>query len=96
MNKNCAIYLRTTKKEKELISNKAQKAKMNMSEYIINSSLNATIVVPKDNSKYITELRKIGNNINQIAKKVNQGAIKEINFETTNTELRNIWQLLSL
>ncbi|MDO5556676.1 MAG: MobC family plasmid mobilization relaxosome protein [Clostridia bacterium] len=95
MNKNAVIYLRIKKTDKDTIKLKAQKAKMNMSEYMINSSLNTTIIVPKDNSEYITELRRIGNNINQIAKKVNQGIVKEIDFRNVNAELRKIWQLLS-
>ena len=51
-----------------MIRKKAEKAKMNLSEYMIASSLNTNIIVEKDKSEYITELRRIGNNINQIAK----------------------------
>ena len=93
--KDYETHIRMTKEEKQSISVLAHKAKMNMSEYMINSSLNTTIIVPKDNSEYITELRRIGNNINQIAKKVNQGIVKEIDFRNVNAELRKIWQLLS-
>ena len=49
-----------------MIRQKAEKAKMNLSEYMIASSLNTNIIVEKDNSEYITELRRIGNNIIQI------------------------------
>ena len=55
---------------------KAKKAKMSLSEYMISSSLNEQIIIESDKSEYITELRRIGNNINQITKKVNQGIIK--------------------
>lgn len=78
-----------------MIRQKAEKAKMNLSEYMIASSLNTNIIVEKDNSEYITELRRIGNNINQITKNVNQGIIKEINLNEVKKELNKIWQLLS-
>ena len=78
-----------------MIRQKAEKAKMNLSEYMIASSLNTNIIVEKDNSEYITELRRIGNNINQITKKVNQGIIKEINLNEVKKELNKIWQVLS-
>lgn len=96
MKKEYETHIRLNIKEKEQISLKAKKANMTLSKYMIESSLKATIIVPKDNSEYITELRRIGNNINQIAKKVNQGIVKEIDFRDTNKELRKIWQLLSL
>lgn len=57
-------------------------------------ALEGVIFVPRDNSKYVTELQRIGNNINQIAKKANQGYFKVYNFEQTNQELRNLWILL--
>ena len=53
------------------------------------------IIVEADKSKYITELRRIGNNINQLTKKVNQGILKEINLAEVKEELNKIWQLLS-
>ena len=92
--KETQINLRISLKDKKEIEKKAQKCKMNFSEYMIASSLNTNIIVEKDNSEYITELRRIGNNINQIAKKVNQGIIKEINLNEVKKELNKIWQLL--
>ena len=43
----------------------------------------------------ITELRRIGNNINQLTKKVNQGILSEVNLSEVKKELNKIWQLLS-
>ena len=78
-----------------MILQKAKKSKMNLSEYMIASSLNGKIIVESDKSEYITELRRIGNNINQLTKKVNQGILKEINLSEVKEELNKIWQLLS-
>lgn len=74
---------------------KAKQSKMSLSEYMITSSLNEQIIVEADKSEYITELRRIGNNINQLTKKVNQGILREINLSEVKKELNKIWQLLS-
>lgn len=68
---------------------------MSLSEYMITSSLNEQIIVESDKSEYITELRRIGNNINQLTKKVNQGILSEVNLSEVKKELNKIWQLLS-
>lgn len=68
---------------------------MNLSEYMITSSLEEKIIVEADKSEYITELRRIGNNINQLTKKVNQGILREISLAEVKKELNKIWQLLS-
>ena len=71
------------------------KSKLSMSEYMIRSSINAKIIVEADKSEYITELRRIGNNINQITRKVNQGIVKETNLLEVKQELNKLWLLLS-
>ena len=68
---------------------------MKLSEYMITSSLEQNIIVEADKSEYITELRRIGNNINQLTKKVNQGILRAINLSEVKKELNKILQLLS-
>lgn len=41
------------------------------------------------------ELRRIGNNVNQIARAVNSGYATEVNLTETREELRAIWQSLN-
>ena len=93
--KDTEINIRMSKKQKNIIQALAMKSKLSMSEYIIRSSINAKIIVEADKSQYITELRRIGNNINQITRKVNQGLVKEVNLKDVKEELNNLWQLLS-
>lgn len=93
--KNTDIHIRVTENEKAKILRKAEKAKLTITEYIVKSSLNSNIIVEADKSQYINELRRIGNNINQITKKVNQGIVREVNLKETKMELNKIWQLLS-
>ena len=82
-------------KQKNIIQALAMKSKLSMSEYMIRSSINAKIIVEADKSEYITELRRIGNNINQITRKVNQGIVKETNLLEVKQELNKLWLLLS-
>ena len=42
------------------------------------------------------ELRRIGNNVNQMARAVNAGFVTEANLTETREELRTIWQSLNL
>ena len=77
--KDTEINIRMSNKQKNIIQALAMKSKLSMSEYMIRSSINAKIIVEADKSEYITELRRIGNNINQITRKVNQGIVKETN-----------------
>ena len=52
-----------------------------MTEFIIASTDNAVIKTPEDLRPVITQLKRIGNNINQIAVKVNSGAVYSVNFD---------------
>ena len=42
-----------------------------------------------------TELRRIGNNINQLTRAVNAGYASQINLTETRKELEKIWQSLN-
>ncbi len=75
------LTIRLTDSEKKKIIGKARKAKMNMTEFIIASTDNAVIKTPEDLRPVITQLKRIGNNINQIAVKVNSGAVYSVNFD---------------
>lgn len=54
---------------------------MNMTEFIIASTDNAVIKTPEDLRPVVSQLKRVGNNINQIAVKVNSGAIYSVNFD---------------
>lgn len=93
--KDKVINIRISNEDKKKIEELAKKCKLNMSEYIVKSSLNANIIVEADKSEYISELRRIGNNINQITRSVNQGLVREINLKEVKQELNKLWKLLS-
>ena len=93
--KECEIHIRVSKKEKDLIVKKASKSKMNISEFLIESANSVNINIFDENNKIETELRRIGNNINQLTKLANSGIIKCVDLSNVKGELKDIWQLLN-
>lgn len=67
------LTIRLTKAEKAALTAKARKAKMTLTEYILAVSKDTKIVLPPDTTPIVLELKRIGNNLNQIASKVNSG-----------------------
>lgn len=88
--------MRLTPDEKTKIVNNSVKAKMTISEYLITTGLNKEIVVIEDLDKVVTQLRKIGNNINQLTKLANSRIITCVELEGVKKELETIWQSLNL
>ena len=91
MKKDKVIGIRVTKQEKERLIKKSQKAEMSLSEYIIEQALEKDIVVVEDVKNLVYELRKIGNNINQLTRLANGGIIKVVYLDEVKEELRKIW-----
>ena len=70
------IEMRISKEDKELIEQKARKAGITTSEFIRRSALGRRLPSYGDTTilqEYSMQLGKIGSNLNQIAKYVNQG-----------------------
>lgn len=95
MKKDKVIGIRVTKQEKERLIKKSQKAEMSLSEYIIEQALERDIVVVEDVKNLVYELRKIGNNINQLTRLANSGMIQVVYLDEVKEELRKIWISLS-
>jgi len=78
--RNVTLTIRVTPGEKDAILQKAKQADMNLTDYLVTSALSAQILVAEDLKPALTELKRIGNNLNQIATKINVGAFKSYNF----------------
>lgn len=96
MKKTDRIEIRVTPEEKIKIALKSKQANQNISEYLIKSAVNNEIVVINDLSEMVTELRRIGNNINQLTKLANSRIITCVELDSTKKELQKIWQSLNL
>jgi len=98
------ISFRVSDKEYENLREKSERANLSTPQFCKSVALSKKIKQPKiDNAgalKIAAELRKIGTNVNQIAKHLNTGesvAQSELHeqFERFEKELGNIWQQLS-
>ena len=94
MPKDKKINIRLTEKEKNIIELKAKKLNMTITKFIISSCLKDKIVIINGLDKVDTELRRIGNNINQLTRLANEKIITVIDLKELRMEVNNIWQLL--
>ena len=94
MPKDKKINIRLTEKEKSIIEVKAKKLNMTITKFIISSCLKDKIVIVNGLDKVDTELRRIGNNINQLTRLANEKIITIIDLKELRMEVNNIWQLL--
>lgn len=74
------LTVRLTAAEKDAIVRNAARARMSLTEYIVAASLLTEIHVAEDTRPLVTELKRIGNNLNQISTKINAGAFTSYNF----------------
>lgn len=95
-NKNRHFNFRVNEKEYNQIKSKIEKSKLNTSEYLLRTAMDKDIIVISGLEEIILQLRRIGNNINQLTKLSNQGSITNVDLENVKEELKNIWQLLNL
>ena len=95
-NKNRHFNFRVNEKEYNQIKSKIEKSKLNTSEYLLRTAMDKDIIVIIGLEEIILQLRRIGNNINQLTKLSNQGSITNVDLENVKEELKNIWQLLNL
>ena len=91
MKKDNVITIRVTKQEKERLIKKSQKAEMTLSEYLIEQGLERDIVIIEDVKNLVYELRKIGNNINQLTHLANSGVIRTVYLDGFKEDMKKIW-----
>lgn len=95
-NKNRHFNFRVNEKEYNKIKSKIEKSKLNTSEYLLRTAMDKDIIEIDGLEEIIMQLRKIGNNINQLTKLCNQRRLTNINLEDVKKEMKSIWQLLNL
>lgn len=95
MKKDNVIVIRVTKQEKERLIKKSQEAEMSLSEYLIEQGLERDIIIIEDVKNLVYELRKIGNNINQLTCLANSGMINVVYLYEFKEDLRRIWIALN-
>ena len=86
------IKFYVNEKEYEQIKKKVEKSKLKQQEYLIKSALNKKIIVIDGLKEILLELSREGNNLNQIAKKINEGEQRDI--KEMKNKLNNLWDLI--
>lgn len=88
---------RITEKDLNTIKHKAKKAKMTVTEYITQSALAKGIIIIDGLPEIVNQLKKIGNNLNQLTMLSHQGVIKTVNLDETEESLTAIyWKINEL
>ena len=93
--RNCILKFRATEEEKERIMKKVDASDLSISEYLRRCALEKQIVAVNGLDDVASELRAIGNNLNQITRAVNSGYIQEVNLQETEEVLGQLWQSLN-
>lgn len=94
MSKDKVITIRVSEQQKKRLISKSKTAGLNLSEYLINQGLNKKIIKIEGLNEFIIELRRIGNNINQLTYLANSGKIYTVDLSNIKDELGKIWRKL--
>lgn len=87
------VVIRLTEQEKKQLSTKVAKSKLKQQEYMIRVLLDKDITVVEGIEELNISLRRIGNNLNQLAKEVHQGRLNcGSELEELTKEVRELWQ----
>lgn len=92
--RNKSIPIRVTEDELKQIDKKAAKARLSRTDYLINCALGKEITLIEDIKPLLTEMRRIGNNLNQQTKLANMGKINAVNLEETLAALDRMYQVI--
>ena len=78
--RNISIPIRVTEKELSVIDRKAARARLTRTEYLITCALGKEITLIEDLKPILADLRRIGNNLNQLTRLANMGKIQGVNL----------------
>ena len=78
-----------------LIREKAKSAGMSITDYIILCAIDKKVINYDGLKELTTQVKKLGNNVNQLLILSRQGKIKTVNLTATQLELKKIYDLLA-
>ena len=94
-NKNCIISFRVTSEARKWIEGHSYGNYRLISNFVRDCVFKKDIVIINGLDEFSAELRRIGNNVNQLTRAVNAGFVSQINLTETRKELEKIWQSLN-
>ena len=78
-----------------VIRDKAKAAKMSITDYVISAATQKEIINFEGLSEVVTQIKRLGNNVNQLLILARQDRIRTVNLSETQEELKQIYELLS-
>jgi len=94
-NKSKQINFRVSEKDYNKILKRAEKTNMNLTGYLLTLALEGEIIIVEGLPEMITELNKIGNNLNQLTRLCHQGIINAPDLAVLKESVMKIWQSLN-
>lgn len=92
---NAQVKIRLTEDELKQLKEKIAESGLSQQDYIKKAALGRKIQNTDGAKAILPEMKRIGNNLNQIAKHMNEGSYPVIEtVEDNQKELKEIWQLL--
>lgn len=89
------LSFRVTPEEKAAILHKALSSYRDPSFYMRDCALGKEIVVYPGGDAIAEELRRIGNNLNQLTRAANAGIIQVVDLSLMREEVKRVWQSLN-
>lgn len=92
-----SILIRFTEDEFERLNQLIELSGITQQEFARSALMNKKIIVIEGFKEYTDELKRVGNNLNQLTRSVHQNDLKYLfeDFETLNKELKKTWLSLS-
>ena len=94
LTKNVMISFRVTPEEKARLERKSR-GYDRLSDYLRDCVLGKEIIVIEGVDRVADELRRIGNNLNQLTRAVNMGQIQAVDLSGMRKEVAMLWQSLN-
>ena len=85
--RNHVIPIRFSEHELSAIDANAKRANMSRTEFLVSAGMNKPIVILDDLKPMLSELRRIGNNVNQLTRKANSGEVYVVRLNEINEQL---------
>ena len=85
--RNRVVPIRFSDHELSVIDANAKKAHMSRTEFLVSAGMDKPIVILDDLKPMLAELRRIGNNVNQLTRKVNSGEVYCVNLSEFSEQL---------
>ena len=78
---NKTLTLRLTEQEYDTIGRQPLRTGMSITDFLVTAAQQTQIYVAEDTRPLVIELKRIGNNLNQITAKINAGIFRSYNFQ---------------